>query len=92
MSDTQEFIYGKVEQMLGDILGKYESTTKELAEEITKQIQSHQQKIKAKNMDKTIAKEGKKSIKAEIEKYKKMEQKPKHRVKAPFKQDKDMER
>ena len=92
MSDTQEFIYGKVEQMLEEVLGKYEKTTEELAEKITKQIQAHQQKLKAKNLDKTLAKEEKKSIKAEIEKYKKMEQRPKPRVKAPFKQDKGIER
>lgn len=34
ISDTQEFIYGKVEQMLEEVLGKYERTTEEKSREI----------------------------------------------------------
>ena len=92
MSQVQEEMYSKVEQMVKELLQKFYHLTTEEAEKIQNEVfQNKREKVNAVkiNRDKNTEK---KSIKAEIERYKKMEQREKNRPKARTKEDIKMEK
>ncbi|MDX5006264.1 hypothetical protein [Streptococcus anginosus] len=87
MSQVQEEMYAKVEQMVKELLQKYYQLTTEEAEKIQKEVfQNMREKVNSVKINRGKTTE-KKSIRAEIERYKKMEQREKNRPKARTKED-----